>query len=178
MLIDEIITSKTRIKLLLKFFINPGTISYLRELAGEFGESTNSVRLELNSLTNAKILKRGKNGNTIAYRANVDHPLFKEIRSIILKSIGIDKVINSIIDNIGSPLLIILTGDYAKGIDSGIIDIVIVGNTDKSKLDEYIASVESKIDRKVRCLLLVEDEFNKLKDKLKKDGMLILWEAD
>ena len=178
MLLDGLITSKTRNKLLLKFFINPDTMSYLRELSGEFSESTNSVRLELNSLTKAKILQKKKNGNTVAYRANINHPLFNDIRSIIFKSVGIDKVINSIIDNIGRPELIVLTGDYAKGIDSGIIDIIIVGNTDKAELDKYISSAENMIDRKVRYLLLSEDEFKKLREKFKKDGMLILWEKD
>ena len=176
MLLEGIITSKTRIKLLLKFFINPDTISYLRQLSQEFGESTNSVRLELNSLTKAKILQKKKNGNTIAYRANVKHPLYKDIRSIIFKTIGIDRLINSIIDNLGRPDLIILTGDYAKGIDSGIIDILIVGHVDRLNLDEYIDSVEKKINRKVRYLILKKDEFEKLEKKLKKDGMLILWE--
>lgn len=178
MLLEGIIKSKTRIKLLLKFFINPGTISYLRQLASEFGESTNSVRLELNSLTKAKILQKAKDGNTIAYRANIEHPLFSEIRSIILKTIGIDKLISSLIENIGRPDIIILTGDYAKGNDSGIIDIIVVGNVDKTKLDKYIAQAEKMIDRKVRYLLLKNKEFEKLKGKLKKDGMLVLWEAN
>jgi len=176
MLLDGLITSKTRNKLLLKFFINPDTISYLRELAGEFGESTNAVRLELNSLTNAKILNKEKVGNTVAYKANNKHPLFKDIRNIILKSVGIDKVIYSIIENIGRPQLILLTGDYANGRDTGIIDIVIVGKVDKSNIEKYIAQAEKVIDRKVRYLTLSEDEFDKLRDKFQKDGMLILWE--
>jgi hypothetical protein len=160
----------------MKFFINPDTISYLRQLSDEFKESTNSVRLELNSLTEAKILLKQKCGNTVAYRANSKHPLFNDIRNIILKSIGIDKVIDSIIENIGRPELIILTGDYAKGIDSGIIDIIIVGSVNKSKLDKYINSVEKIISRKVRYLVLSKEDFNSLKNKLKKDGMLVLWD--
>ena len=47
-MLDTLITSKTRIKLLLKFFLNAQTKSYLRSLEGEFGESTNAIRLELN----------------------------------------------------------------------------------------------------------------------------------
>ena len=177
-MLEGIITSKTRIKLLLKFFINPETIAYLRQLATEFGESTNSVRLELNSLTKAKILNKEKNGNTIAYKANQIHPFFSEIRSIILKHIGIDQVINSIIDNIGRPKLILLTGDYARGIDSGIIDIIIVGKVDKSELDNYISQAEELINRKVRYLLLNNKEYIKLRNKLKKDGIIIIWETD
>jgi len=177
-LLEGIITSKTRIKLLLKFFINPDTMSYLRQLASEFSESTNSVRLELNSLTKAKILQKEKNGNTIAYKANKSHPLFSEIRSIILKHIGIDKVIKSIIESLGKPELILLTGDYARGNDSGIIDIIIVGKVDKSELDKYISQAEKIIERKVRYLHLNRSEFNKLQEKLKKDGILIIWESE
>lgn len=178
MLIDGLITSKTRVKLLLKFFLNPEMVSYLRELAGEFGESTNSIRVELNSMTEAKLLKREKNKNTVAYKANKTHPLFKEIRSIILKTIGIDKLITSIIDNIGKPDLIILTGDYARGIDSGIIDIVIVGSVDQTNLLKYIAQVEKIIERKVRYLVLYLEEYKKLEAKLTNDGMLILWDQN
>lgn len=177
-MLEGIITSKTRIKLLLKFFINPDTMSYLRQLASEFSESTNSVRLELNSLTKAKVLQKEKNGNTIAYKANKNHPLFSEIRSIILKHVGIDKVIKSIIESLGKPELILLTGDYAKGNDSGIIDIIIVGKIDKSELDKYISQAEKIIERKVRYLHLNRSEFNKLQEKLKKDGILIVWESE
>jgi hypothetical protein len=177
MLLDGLITSKTRIKLLLKFFINPDTVSYLRELAGEFNESTNSIRLELNSMTKARLLDREKNGNIVAYQANRKHPLFDEIRSIILKTVGIDQVISSVIEIIGRPDKIILTGDYVNGLDSGIIDIIIVGSgIDKAKLDRYITQAEKMIDRKVRYLILKNDEFDGLKEKLAKDGMLIIWE--
>jgi hypothetical protein len=178
MLLEGLITSKTRNKLLLKFLINPNTISHLRQLATEFDESTNSVRLELNSLTNAKILVKEKAGNTIAYRANIDHPFFKDIQNIIFKSIGIDKVISSIIENIGGPKLVLLTGDYANGKDSGIIDIVIVGIIDRAKFEKYVNSVEKLINRKVRYLVISQEDFIVLKDKFKSDGMLILWEQD
>ena len=176
MILDGLIKSKTRIKLLLKFFINPDNVSYLRQLAGEFDESTNSVRVELNSLMKAKILEKEKNGNTIAYKANKKHPLFNEIRNIILKSVGIDKVITGIVENIGKPELVILTGDYAKGIDSGIIDIVIVGSVDKTSLENYVVHAEDLIERKVRYLVITRTEFEKLEQKFKKEGMIVLWE--
>jgi hypothetical protein len=49
-MLQALITSRTRIKLLLKFFLNSSNTSYLRDLAAEFGESTNAIRLELNHL--------------------------------------------------------------------------------------------------------------------------------
>ena len=89
-MLDSLITSKTRIKLLLKFFLNPGTRSYLRGLATEFGESTNSIRIELNRLTNAKLLKSVNVGRMVEYRANKDHTLFKDIQNVVNKYVGLD----------------------------------------------------------------------------------------
>jgi len=79
-MIDSLITSKTRIKLLMKFFLNPGTSAYLRGLADELGESTNSVRVELNRLSEAGLLESAEEGRTKVYRANTAHPLFPEIQ--------------------------------------------------------------------------------------------------
>jgi hypothetical protein len=62
-LLDSLITSKTRVKLLLKFFLNPETKAYLRGLSDEFGESSNGVRLELNRLTKAGLLTSESDGN-------------------------------------------------------------------------------------------------------------------
>jgi len=90
-MLDSIITSKTRIKLLLKFFMNPGTQAYLRGLANEFGESTNAIRVELNRLTKAKLLKSSNEGRTVQYLANKDHSLFKDLQSVVKKYVGIDK---------------------------------------------------------------------------------------
>ena len=55
-MLEALITSKTRIKLLLKFFLNSGNSAYLRGLEPEFGGSTNAIRQELNRLENANLL--------------------------------------------------------------------------------------------------------------------------
>ena len=72
-------SSKTRIKLLIRFFFNPQTSSYLRERSKEFSVSTNSVREELNQLTKTKLLKSKKSGRQVFYTANTKHPLFTDI---------------------------------------------------------------------------------------------------
>jgi len=82
-LLDTLITSKTRVKLLIKFFMNPGTRAYLRELASEFSESTNSVRVELNRLSKAKIISAENVGRTIEYHANAEHSLYNELQSLV-----------------------------------------------------------------------------------------------
>src|SRR5690606_3186344 len=100
-MLETLISSMTRIKLLLRLFLYPGTTAYLRGLAGEFDESTNSVRVELNRFEEANMLVSENKGNKKLYKANEKHPLFKDIHSILLKYIGVDKIINAIIERMG-----------------------------------------------------------------------------
>ena len=100
-LFTGLIASKTRIKLLVRLFFNPKARSYLRELAKEFNSSTNSVREELNQLTKTKFLKSEKDGRQVYYMANQNHPLFPELRSMVNKVMGLDQVIDGIVNRLG-----------------------------------------------------------------------------
>lgn len=157
-MIEALISSKTRIKLLLKFFLNSKTTAYLRSLEGEFGESSNSIRLELNRFEKAGMLSSEMKGNKKIFSANEQHPLFKEIHNIVLKHLGLDKVIENVIERLGAVESVFLAGKFAKGIDSKIIDLVFVGNIEKSYLVELIEKVESRIERKIRYLIYENDE--------------------
>ncbi|MDO9580626.1 MAG: winged helix-turn-helix domain-containing protein [Bacteroidales bacterium] len=112
-MLDTLVTSKTRLKLILKFFLNPCSSAYLRELAEEFGESSNAVRLELNRFEQAGLLKSEANGNKKLYRANVIHPLYKDIHSIISKTIGIDQIVDEVVAKLGDVEEAYITGDFA-----------------------------------------------------------------
>ena len=140
-MLDSLITSKTRIKLLLKFFLNPGTRAYLRGLATEFGESTNAIRIELNRLTDAKLLKSVHSGRTVEYSANKEHSLFMDIQSVVKKFVGIDTLVEELADKIGNVQSAYVIGDYAKGNDSGLIDLALVGDVDDAKLKEMILAL-------------------------------------
>ena len=136
-MLDTLITSKTRVKLLMKFFLNPGTRAYLRELALEFGESTNSVRVELNRLSKAKIISSENVGRTIEYRANEKHSLFNELQSLVLKFSGVDQLVETLIKRLGEVKTAYVVGDYARGIDSGLIDIILIGKINKMELGRF-----------------------------------------
>jgi predicted transcriptional regulator len=149
-MLESLITSKTRLRLLIKFFLNIANKGYLNSLANEFGESTNSVRKELNNLTSAGYLKKHSENNKVIYKANASHPLFKIIQKIVHKHLGIEEILETVYNRIGDVKKIIILGDYAKGIDSGLIEILIVGdNINKEYLDEISPKIENKIKRKV-----------------------------
>lgn len=174
-MIDSLITSKTRIKLLMRFFLNPNSRSYLRELANEFGESTNSVRLELNRLSDAGLLVSNEEGRSKYYKANTQHPLFSEIQSIVRKTLGLDKLVEKLANQLGDLKQVLLVGDYAKGIDSGLIDIILVGGVDKKSLENLVTKLEKLIKRKVRTRVLSQKEFEDLNSKKWKDESLLLF---
>ncbi|MGB0524011.1 MAG: ArsR family transcriptional regulator [Flammeovirgaceae bacterium] len=174
-MLDTLITSKTRIKLLLKFFLNPNTSSYLRSLEGEFGESSNSIRLELNRLEKAEMLQTNVEGNKKFFSVNKLHPLFEDVNRIVRKYVGIDVIISNILKGLGNLKRVYLTGDLAKGKDSKVIDLVLIGDIDRAYLIEMIEKTEALISRKIRYVIYTEEEFETM-DFDNKDYLLI-WTA-
>jgi Fe2+ or Zn2+ uptake regulation protein len=153
-MLEPLITSKTRLRLLVKFFINIANKGYLNSLANEFGESTNSVRKELNNLSSAGYLNKHNENNKVIYRANTSHPLFKTIQKIIHKHLGIEEILETVYNKIGDVKKVLLLGDYAKGIDSGVIEVLIVGdNINRKYLDSISPKIEKKIKRKVNFIV-------------------------
>lgn len=141
-MLDYLITSKTRLKLLIKFFSNPKNQGHLRGLADEFGESTNAIRKELNNLSKAGLLLKVADKNKIDYQANINHPLFSNLQDIISKYLGLDKLLFTVLERMGNVHQVALVGDYARGIDSGKIEVQITGD----ELDEnYLESISSKL---------------------------------
>ena len=178
-MIETLISSKTRIKLLMKFFLNSKNTAYLRNLEEEFGESTNGIRLELNKFEKAGFLESHAEGNKKIFKANTEHPLFKEINSIIRKMTGLEYVVDYIVQRIGDLEKVYLVGKLSKGQDGNIIDLVLVGNKlNKAFLIEQIEKAEKKIDKKIRYVHFTVDEFDM--SKIKEPGMhpLLLWSRE
>jgi len=177
-MLETLISSKTRVKLLVKFFLNSNNIAYLRSLESEFGDSSNAIRLELNRLEGAGMLSSFSDGNKKMFRANKAHPLFKEIRNIVLKTIGIDSIIENVIERLGEVEKVYLVGEFSKGLDSEVIDLVLIGNVDKSFLIKLVDKAEELINRKIRYLIYSSTEFNSDKFLNKKPEPLLLWLKD
>jgi len=177
-MIETLISSKTRIKLLLKFFLNSKNSSYLRGLEGEFGESTNSIRIELKRLENAGMLKSFLKGNKKFFHANTTHPLFGDIHNIILKYVGIDHIIEKVVNRLGDVERVYLVGDLSKGLDSKIIDLIFIGNIDKEYLINLIDKVEKMISRKIRYLIYTDKEFKNEDFTSFETEPLLVWTKD
>jgi DNA-binding transcriptional ArsR family regulator len=176
-MLEGIVTSRTKVNLLVKLFLNPATRAYLREMASEFGVSTNAVRTELNTLTEHNILISERDGRNVYYQANRDHPLFPELSSMIRKITGIDELAKSVIERLGNLEAAYLAGDYARGQDTGIIDMVLIGSIDRDQLDDVVMKTERYIKRKIRPLVLEQKEFDQLLEKGSLGKVMKLWES-
>ena len=175
-MLDSLITSKTRMKLLLKFFSNSSNRAYLRGLASEMGESTNTVRIELNRLTEAGLLQHEQEGNTVLYKANTGNPFFKELHRLVMKYMGLDHLIDLVAEKVGHIELAFINGDYSNGRDTGIIDLVLVGtNFDEVYLSKLQKRAEDIAKRRIRILKLNNEEFAQLANTLGVEKALVLW---
>ncbi|MCB2201203.1 ArsR family transcriptional regulator [bacterium] len=177
-MLGTLITSKTRIKLLLKFFLNSNNTAYLRSLEPEFGESTNAIRQELNRFEEANLLVSLSEGNKKMYKANTNHPLFPEINALLMKHIGLDKVIEKVVNKLGQLEEVYLVGELAKGKNSQMIDLWFVGNEiDKKYLLDLIEKAEKMIHRKIRYIILDHDELQEFLKANGKNELLLLWKS-
>jgi hypothetical protein len=176
-MLDALITSKTRLKLLMKFFLNSNSSSYLRELESEFGESTNAIRLELNRFEKAGLLESFARGNKKYYKANLSHPLFPDINNIIMKYVGFDKIIENIIQKLGEMKCVYVVGEFARGNDNHVIDLIFVcDNIDQEFLVKLVEKAEKLIHRRIRYLVLNPGEFEQYSTSLKSSEVLLLWQ--
>jgi len=94
---------------------------------------------------------------------------------MVRKFTGIDQLIPQVLSKLGDIHSAYIVGDYARGMDSGIIDLILVGEVDKAYLQNLIDKVEPMLHRKVRYLTLSADELEKFKATLKLEEAIELW---
>ena len=174
-MLESFITSKTRIRILIRLFLNPAQKAYLRELATEFDISSSQLSEELHNMKDAGLLSQDKAGRQIHYQANTGHPLFPELHSMVKKALGMDRILDSIIERLGDLECAILLDDYAQGKDSGIVDLALVGNINKTNLQDLTEKTEKYIGRKIRVLVMTVDEYREFRPRLDTRPNLILW---
>lgn len=171
-----LITSKMRIRILMRIFLNPERNVYLRELADEFGASPSHIKNELDQLKSADLLTSRKNGRQVLFSANTKHPVFNELHSMVKKALGMDQILESMIERLGNLEQAILIDDYAEGKDTGIIDLVLVGDIDQTNLQDLTQKTEKYIERKIRTLVLTGQEYSRLSSNLSNRPSFLLWQ--
>jgi predicted nucleotidyltransferase len=160
----------------MKFFLNSDSYAYLRNLEQELDESPNALRIELAKFEKANMLLSEHEGNKKMYRVNTAHPLFRDIRNIIFKTIGFDQIIEKVIGKMGDVDKVFVTGSFARGVNSNIIDLIFVGKSIHTEyLLKLVEKAEKLIGKRIRYLTITPD---KLSDYVKvgENEVLLLWD--
>lgn len=153
-MLETLISSKTRIKLLIKFFLHGGTKAYLRRLEAEFGDSTNAIRLELNRLEGAGLLVSNQEGNRKVYTANTAHPLCGDLQSLLCKYVGLDQVQQVLVAGVQGMRALYLGGQYAQGLESTQLDLILIGAINSQSIAPCITQLEHSLNKSVHLELI------------------------
>lgn len=151
-MLNHLISSKTRIRLLVRFFIDASRRGHLRGLATELDENTNAIRKELNNLTEAGYLIKERAGNKVEYRTNISHSFFNTLQQLVNKYVGVDQIILQVLEKMGAVTRIFLMGSYAKGIESDTISIVVEG---PNLNEEYLNFLSKKLTKELNKTVLI-----------------------
>jgi len=187
-MLQELFTSKTRVKILTLFLSNPETRFYIREIARKTDENFNAVRRELQRLERIGLLESQTEGNMKYHLVNKKMPIYEELKSIFLKTEGVGKVIGENLAQLGKIKAAFIYGSFAKGEEtlSSDIDMMIVGDVNEKKLIPLIRELEEKFSREINYVLFTSKEFQskiKLKDPfitnvLKEEKIMLVGEMD
>lgn len=168
----EITRSKLRKKIFSYFFSNPGANLYLREIALLLKEDPGNLSKELGKLEREGIFISATRGNQKYFSLNGKHPLYKELKSVIFKTIGVEGSLRRIVDEIGNIKLSFIYGSLAESKENSAsdIDLFIIGNPDEDRVMERIDTLEKKLQREINYNIYSEREF---KEKIRKRDSFI-----
>jgi len=173
---NGLITSKIRARILMRLFLNPDRNAYLRELAKEFEVSPSQIKEELDNLNEVGLLNSEKGGRQINYSANTGHSLFPELHSMVKKAMGMDRILDSIVRRLGNLEKAFVIDDYAEGKDTGLIDLVLIGDINQESLRDVVRKTEKYIQRKIRTLVFTSEEYADNKNLFETRPLLPLWQ--
>jgi len=168
-MLKNLFTSNTRIKLLTLFLLNPEEEFFIRELTRKLDEQINSIRRELDNLKQIGLLKSKMKNRKKYYAVNPKFFLFSELKGIIVKALSSKDTIAKRIAECGDVTFLVLSGLFVE--KSSSVDLLIVGNINREKLEEYL-NYELNTKRAVRFSILTQEDFLyrlKCKDKFLSD---------
>jgi len=163
-MLEKIFGSRTRVKLFRLFLTHPEEEYFVREIARTIDEQINSVRRELNSLEEMGIVKSETRDRKKYYFANTEFELFSELRALMMKSrLTHERGFLQDIQRHAQVKYMVLTGYFVND-DSAQVDLLIVGNVSRAKLDQVLEEFKERFGKQLRYTLMPNDEYHYRKE--------------
>ncbi len=161
-MLQDLMVSKVRAKLLQTFLSQPKEMFYIRQLVRLLKEEINAIRRELQRMERLGMVKKENRGNRIYYWFNKDYPLYQDLLSLISKTVGLGGKIVKRKGKLGNVKFALLSGRMARGlpVKEGGVDLLLVGDVDVQKLSNIVKEEEKGLGREVNYSVMNREEFN------------------
>lgn len=171
-MLQRLFTSKTRVKLLTIFLMNPERELYIRELVRLTNENINAIRRELYNLQDINLLTSRKQANTILFQVNKKMPIYQELTTIILKTEGVAKILKENLSKIGTIHIAFIYGSFANSTAKrqSDIDLFLIGNIDEHTLIPLIKTIEKQLSREINYVIFTSKEYQQ---RLKRNDQFV-----
>lgn len=162
MLLEELIISRVRVKMLELFFSDPSGMYHVRDIVRKVGEEINAVRRELAHLEKAGLLSKEQRANRLFYQVRRDYPLFYELVELIAKTTGLGKDILKNKAKLGKIKYAMFSGRFVRRLPhkgGSDVDMLIVGNVVLPELGNLVKQEEARGERELNYTVMTEEEF-------------------
>ena len=155
--------SKTRAALLELFLTNPESSFYMQEVGRILGKKPGTFQRTINNMVSEGILISEYKANARFFHANKEYPIYKELKSIVFKTVGIQGSIREALEKVNNVKFSFIYGSYAKAKETYVsdIDLIVIGNVDEDTLIKELDTLEDKFQREINYKLYTLKKFKK-----------------
>jgi len=171
-MLQTLISSKNRAKVLTFFLTHPDERFYYTELLRRLDITPSALQNELARFTKAGLLETKREANARFYWVNKDFPLYPELKSIVLKTSGLADELKQELSNIGEINFAFIYGSFAKNTEDikSDIDLMIIGNPNLDTLTEVISRAEENLSREINSTTFETKEWS---ERIKKKDSFV-----
>lgn len=162
MILEDLIISRVRVKMLSLFLSHPGTIFHVRDIVRKVGEEINAVRRELAHMEHAGMVTKEQRANRLFYAFRKDYPLYFELMELVGKTTGLGWDILKHKPKLGKIKFAMLSGRFIRGLPkkgSTDVDLLVVGTVVLPELSQIVKLEETKRGRELNYTVMTEEEF-------------------
>lgn len=162
MMLEDIVISRVRVKILTLFLTHPGVIFHVRDIVRRVDEEINAVRRELAHLEKAGMVSKEHRANRLFYNFRKDYPIYFELLELINKSSGMGADIIKQKAKLGKLKFVMVSGRYVRGLpnkSASDVDLLVVGNVVLPELSQIIKAEETRREREINYTVMTEEEF-------------------
>ena len=160
----KILSSRARSEIFRLLFGLSDKELHVREIERRTGFSIATVRQELKKLLQVELVSARRDGNRLYYRGNKEHPLFPDIQSMVLKTVGIVEPLKEVLDkeNVNIAFIFGSVANNREGAASDL-DLLVIGTVGLRTVSGWLSGISEKIGREINPHVLSLNEYRKRK---------------